>query len=53
MRTLIIIPAMAGSKGLPGKNTRLLGYMPLISYTIEYALQIKSDEDRNGAYLHM
>jgi CMP-N,N'-diacetyllegionaminic acid synthase len=45
MRTLIIIPARAGSKGLPGKNTKLLGGKPLVSYTIEYALQIKDLND--------
>ncbi len=38
-RTAIgIIPARAGSKGLPGKNTRLLCGKPLISWTIEKAL---------------
>lgn len=29
-----IIPARGGSKGLPGKNLRLLGGRPLIAYTI-------------------
>lgn len=32
-----IIPARGGSKGLPGKNVRLLAGKPLISYTIEAA----------------
>ena len=41
MRALIIIPARAGSKGLPGKNTRLLGSKPLISHTIDFGLSIK------------
>lgn len=38
MRILGIIPARSGSKGVPGKNTRLLGDKPLIAYTIESAL---------------
>jgi CMP-N-acetylneuraminic acid synthetase len=33
-----MIPARAGSKGLPGKNTRMLCGKPLISYAIESAL---------------
>ncbi|MCT4605053.1 MAG: acylneuraminate cytidylyltransferase family protein [Marinisporobacter sp.] len=32
---LAIIPARGGSKGLPGKNIKLLGHKPLIAYTIE------------------
>ena len=35
---LAIIPARGGSKGLPGKNLRLLTGKPLISHTIESAL---------------
>lgn len=34
-----IITARAGSKGLPGKNTRLLCGKPLIAWTIEKALR--------------
>ena len=45
MNTLIVIPARAGSKGLPNKNTLLLGSKPLISYSIEYALKIKKEHD--------
>jgi N-acylneuraminate cytidylyltransferase/CMP-N,N'-diacetyllegionaminic acid synthase len=35
---LALIPARAGSKGLPGKNTRDLCGKPLLAYTIEAAL---------------
>lgn len=38
---LAIIPARGGSKGLPGKNIRLLSGKPLIAYTIEAALKAK------------
>lgn len=34
---LVIIPARGGSKGLPGKNIRMLNNKPLISYAIEAA----------------
>lgn len=33
MRLLGIIPARGGSKGIPGKNIRLLGGKPLLAYT--------------------
>lgn len=39
MKILGLIPARSGSKGVPGKNTRLLNGKPLIQYTIEKALQ--------------
>ncbi|AUS28881.1 acylneuraminate cytidylyltransferase family protein [Paenibacillus sp. P2(2022)] len=35
---LAVIPARSGSKGLPGKNIRLLHEKPLIQYSIEAAL---------------
>jgi N-acylneuraminate cytidylyltransferase/CMP-N,N'-diacetyllegionaminic acid synthase len=38
MEILYIIPARGGSKGLPGKNIRLLGNKPLIAYSIEAAV---------------
>lgn len=38
---LAIIPARGGSKGLPGKNIRLLGDIPLIAWTIQAALTSK------------
>ena len=36
---LAIIPARGGSKGLPGKNIKLLGGIPLICHTIKAALE--------------
>lgn len=38
---IVIIPARGGSKGLPGKNIKLLNGKPLIAHTIEYALKSK------------
>jgi CMP-N,N'-diacetyllegionaminic acid synthase len=37
MRVLGLIPARGGSKGIPGKNVRLLGGRPLLAYTAEAA----------------
>ena len=37
MKPLIVIPARGGSKGVPGKNIKLLNGKPLIHYTIESA----------------
>ncbi len=45
MRKLILIPARAGSKGLPGKNVKELNGKPLISYSIEFALEIVDSND--------
>ncbi|PTX61495.1 N-acylneuraminate cytidylyltransferase [Kordia periserrulae] len=39
MKTLAIIPARGGSKGVPGKNKKLLHGKPLIQYSIDAALQ--------------
>ena len=39
---LAIIPARGGSKGLPGKNIRPLGGIPLICHTINAAIAAKS-----------
>ncbi len=36
-KTLALIPARAGSKGVPGKNIRMLAGKPLIVWTIEAA----------------
>ncbi|MCB0443617.1 MAG: acylneuraminate cytidylyltransferase family protein [Flavobacterium sp.] len=38
---IALIPARGGSKGLPGKNTKLLLGKPLIAYAIESALSSK------------
>src|SRR5258706_7825885 len=37
-RVLGVVTARAGSKGIPGKNTKPLAGKPLIAYTIEAAL---------------
>ena len=39
MKILAIIPARGGSKGVPGKNIKLLNGKPLLAYTSETALQ--------------
>jgi CMP-N,N'-diacetyllegionaminic acid synthase len=41
MKILAIIPARGGSKGVPGKNIKLLNGKPLLAYTVEIALQSK------------
>jgi CMP-N-acetylneuraminic acid synthetase len=41
MKILGFIPARAGSKGVPGKNIKILGAKPLIQYTLEAAQQSK------------
>src|SRR6187431_1191976 len=41
MKILCIIPARGGSKGVPGKNIKLLNGKPLLTYTSEIALQSK------------
>lgn len=46
MKTLFLIPARAGSKGLPGKNTKLLGNKSLIEYSIDFALDNMAAEDK-------
>lgn len=44
MEVVGFIFARGGSKGLPGKNIRLLGGKPLIAWSIEHALAIKRIE---------
>tara|TARA_E500000318_G_scaffold108316_2_gene118965 strand:- start:414 stop:1109 length:696 start_codon:yes stop_codon:yes gene_type:complete len=41
MKTISIIPARGGSKGVPRKNIRELAGKPLIAYSIEEALKVK------------
>jgi CMP-N,N'-diacetyllegionaminic acid synthase len=41
MRILGLIPARGGSKGVPKKNIKLLGKLPLIGYTIDSAKKSK------------
>lgn len=41
MKILAVIPARAGSKGIPNKNIRIIGGHPLIYYSIRNALQSK------------
>lgn len=45
MKPLVIIPARGGSKGVPGKNIKLLNGKPLIQYTIEAALEVTDREN--------
>ena len=42
MKTVTLIPARGGSKGIPRKNIRDLNGKPLIAYTIEASLEAKS-----------
>lgn len=44
MKTLIVIPARGGSKGIPRKNIKRLGGKPLIQYTIEAAREVLEEE---------
>ena len=39
MKVLCIIPARRDSKGIPGKNWKLLNNVPLVGYSIEVAKQ--------------
>jgi len=41
--TLFLIPARGGSKGIPGKNIKLLGGKPLINYAITAARELVPD----------
>lgn len=44
MKPLVIIPARGGSKGIPGKNIKLLSGKPMIHYAIEAAQQLFDNE---------
>jgi CMP-N,N'-diacetyllegionaminic acid synthase len=43
--TLFVIPARGDSKGIPGKNIKLLGGKPLICYSIDVARAFTNDEN--------
>lgn len=45
MKTLVIIPARGGSKGIPHKNIKPLAGKPLIYYTIDVARAVADDSD--------
>ena len=45
MKFLFIIPARGGSKGIPGKNIKLLAGRPLLHYSIELAREFADDAD--------
>lgn len=45
MKTLYLIPARGGSKGIPHKNIKLLNGKPLIYYSIEVARELADDAD--------
>lgn len=41
MKVLAVIPGRAGSKGVPGKNSKIFDGKPLVGYAIEAALESK------------
>lgn len=45
MRTLFLIPARGGSKGIPKKNIKELAGKPLIHYTIDVVRSLAADVD--------
>lgn len=45
MKFLYLIPARGGSKGIPGKNIRLLAEKPLIYYTIDVVKHLGISDD--------
>jgi len=57
MNILAVIPARAGSKGVPGKNIKILGNKPLIAYSIErykekknfFEIMVTTDSDSIAA----
>jgi len=51
MNFLITICARGGSKGIPGKNIKLLNNRSLIEYSLEHALKFKKDQTSTDIYL--
>jgi len=45
MKSLVVIPARGGSKGIPHKNIKLLNGKPLICYSIDVARQFTTDDN--------
>jgi CMP-N,N'-diacetyllegionaminic acid synthase len=45
MKTLFLIPARGGSKGIPGKNIKNFNGKPLIWYSIDLAREFAEDKD--------
>ena len=45
MKTLVVIPARGGSKGIPHKNIKLLIGKPLICYSIDVAREFTTDDN--------
>ena len=45
MKILAVIPARAGSKGIPNKNIRIIGGHPLVYYSIKNALSSRCITD--------
>ncbi len=45
MNVLYVIPARKGSKGVPGKNSKLLKGKPLVQYSLETALSLANSVD--------
>lgn len=45
MNILYVIPARGGSKGVPGKNIKILGNKPLIHYSIDFARKFTDDSN--------
>jgi CMP-N,N'-diacetyllegionaminic acid synthase len=45
VKRLVVIPVRGGSKGIPGKNIKVLAGKPLLEYTLEAALEVAGPED--------
>src|ERR1043166_4031885 len=45
MSALYLIPARSGSKGIPGKNHKMLGGKPLFQFSLDIARAMTNDDD--------